>query len=86
VFYKIILFDFLKALIYHEPMIKITLNGKQKEFDHPLNLTRVIGQCCQNINPVIAEINGRIVKKQAWEQTPVQDGDQVELVSMVGGG
>jgi sulfur carrier protein len=84
--YKIILFDFSKPVIYHEPMIKITLNGKQKELATALNLHDVIGQFCKDTHPVIAELNGHIIKKPIWNQISIKDGDTVELVSMVGGG
>ncbi len=67
-------------------MIKIMLNGKEKEFTTIPNLKILISQYCTDSQPVIAELNGQIVKKQTWEHTPVSPGDTIELVSMVGGG
>ena len=67
-------------------MIKITLNGKEKEFSTKTSLQALIGQTCQDPQHVIAEVNGHIVKKQTWDTTSISQGDAIELVSMVGGG
>lgn len=67
-------------------MIKILLNGKEKEFSTSPNLKTLISQYCGEPQYVIAELNGQIVKKQIWETTSVSSGDTIELVSMVGGG
>ena len=67
-------------------MIKIMLNGKKKELPTIPNLKTLISQTCNDPQYVIAELNGQIVKKQIWENTPISEGDTIELVSMVGGG
>ena len=66
--------------------MKIMLNGQPKDFPDVQNLKEIVRQSCQNSNPVIAEINGNIVKNFNWDQTIVKDGDIIELVSFVGGG
>ncbi|MGN0194626.1 MAG: sulfur carrier protein ThiS [Pseudoramibacter sp.] len=42
----------------------------------------------QGIHPqrVAVEYNGAILDKQAYDQTVLKDGDEVEIVSFVGGG
>jgi thiamine biosynthesis protein ThiS len=67
-------------------MIKIILNGKEKEFSTAPSLKSLIGEYCQGPQHVIAEVNGQIIKKQTWEITSLAQGDTIELVSMVGGG
>ena len=67
-------------------MIKIKINGKDKEFSTQQNLKEIVAQFCQDTRHVIAEVNGQIVKSQTWDQTKIQSGDAIELVSMVGGG
>ena len=67
-------------------MIKIVLNGKEKELSTDSNLKTLISQCCQDPQHVIAEVNGQIIKKQIWETTSLTQGDAIELVNMVGGG
>ena len=66
--------------------MKITLNGQSKEFNQISNLEKLIEQCCSEKTPVIAELNGEIIKGLHWENTALKDGDRVELVSFVGGG
>ncbi len=66
--------------------MKITLNGQEKQLTAAFNLESLIKQSRQNTTRVIAEVNGRIVKSTDWDQTVVQDGDVIELVSFVGGG
>ena len=66
--------------------MKITINGQEKQLAAPFNLQSLVKQFCRNANRVIAEVNGRIVKNTAWDQTSIHDGDVVELVNFVGGG
>lgn len=35
---------------------------------------------------VVAELNKKIIKKEDWESSMLSDGDQLELISFVGGG
>lgn len=66
--------------------MKITLNGKTRELTNALNLENIVGQFCKDKNPVIAELNGEIIKNLLWEETLIKEGDTIELVSFVGGG
>ena len=66
--------------------MKITLNGKPKEFPSTLNLKSAVTQLCGEQTTIIAEVNGNIIKLPEWEKTLLQEGDCVELVSFVGGG
>ena len=66
--------------------MKITLNGQVKEFPSIPNLESIVEQFCKDKNPVIAELNGEIIKNPLWEETIIKEGDAIELVSFVGGG
>ena len=35
---------------------------------------------------VIVELNGKWLKPELWETTPISEGDAVEILSFVGGG
>ncbi len=39
-----------------------------------------------NLKRIAVEINGNIVPKAQYDETILQDGDNVEIVSFVGGG
>ena len=66
--------------------MEITVNGQKKEFKGTLPLHTIIKEFCKNSSHVIAEVNGQIVKSPNWEQTSINEGDNIELVSFVGGG
>ena len=66
--------------------MNITLNGQAKELSDTQNLKEIVAQFCRNKTPVIAELNGEIVKNPQWENAVVKEGDTVELISFVGGG
>ena len=66
--------------------MKITINGQSKDLNGPVQLNAVIAQFCKDTSRVIAELNGDIVKKTSWNTTTIKDGDNIELVSFVGGG
>ncbi len=64
----------------------ITLNGQKKEISPSQNLREVVGRFTTSPAVLIAEVNGTIIKKNQWDEIPVNDGDIIELVSFVGGG
>ena len=65
---------------------QITINGQAKTILSPMNLKQLIEDFSRNTKHLIAECNGMIIKKVQWEQHVVQNGDTIELVSLVGGG
>jgi len=64
----------------------VTLNGKNREFKEPLSLEDLVRDLSRNLPHVIAEINGRIIKKTDWPRTAIKNDDRIELVTFVGGG
>lgn len=67
--------------------MNLTVNGQIKIIpDSALTLELAITAILPNKAHVIAELNGCLIKKDNWAQTPIKDGDQLELVTFVGGG
>lgn len=66
--------------------MKITINGTQKEYSNAVPLQELVSQYCKNPKHVIAEVNGEIINSSQWGQRSLADGDNIELVSFVGGG
>jgi thiamine biosynthesis protein ThiS len=66
--------------------MKISLNGEPHELAGPLTLTALLAQL--NIDPrrVAVEHNLTVVKRANYDNTQVEDGDEVEIVNFVGGG
>lgn len=66
--------------------MNVTINGKIQSVADNASLNDLITNSLKDCSRVIAEHNGAIVKKDDWPQTPLADGDVIELVSFVGGG
>ncbi|MCA9400326.1 MAG: sulfur carrier protein ThiS [Candidatus Omnitrophica bacterium] len=66
--------------------MKITINGKIHELDSSQHLSSVIKGCGAKPEHIIAELNGKIIKQDQWDAVSIADGDQLELVTFVGGG
>jgi sulfur carrier protein len=66
--------------------MEITINGQQQNFHGTFNLESVITNILPCSDHVIAELNGSIIRREAWSSTLVNEGDQIELASFVGGG
>lgn len=68
------------------PTITLSINGEAVTCPHQTPVTEVIAQCNYNPRLVAVEYNGEILHRQHWSETKVQDGDQLEIVTIVGGG
>ncbi len=66
--------------------MQILLNGKSHIFEKESTLKELIEEFYKNNKHIIAELNGAIIKSQSWEKTFIKDGDQIELIAIVGGG
>ena len=67
-------------------MIALQVNGKKVELGAPTPLLAYLEQLGVNPRTVAVEHNGEIIDRAAYEQLTLRDGDQVEIVRMVGGG
>ena len=64
-------------------MIKV--NGSQMELSD-ISVTELISQEKYDIKRIAVEVNGQIVPKTQYESFMLKDGDNIEIVSFVGGG
>ncbi len=71
-------------------MMKITLNGDPYKFEAPAQYEATIAglTAALSLDPrkVAVERNLAIVPKSAYGETPVDEGDRIEIVHFVGGG
>lgn len=67
-------------------MIQLTVNGKLREVEAPASLLEFLHQIGVDPRIVAVERNGEIVKRDRFSETPVDAGDRLEIVRMVGGG
>jgi len=66
--------------------MRITLNGEAFEVRGPLTIAALLAELKIDPRRVAVEHNLDVIKRGAYEQTPVHEGDQVEIINFVGGG
>ena len=69
--------------------MKLKINGEVKVIKPtqiPLTLANLIKALGHNPRLVVVEFNGIILTPQSWEEQKVQEGDSLEIVTIVGGG
>lgn len=66
--------------------MKIKLNGKPHELDKPLSLLDLLKSMDVNPELVAVELNLDIVKRADREGIVLKEGDEVEVIRMIGGG
>jgi sulfur carrier protein len=64
----------------------IQLNGETYEVPQPLTVDALLARLEIDGRRVAVEVNEHVVKKAAYGDTVVGDGDAVEVVNFVGGG
>ncbi len=69
--------------------MKLKINGEEKIFDSigsEPNLSILIKELELNPKLIVLEFNGAILNPEKWENQLLQDGDIIEIVTIVGGG
>jgi sulfur carrier protein len=66
--------------------MKITVNGKDREFDEKMDISRVIAYFRLKADALIVTVNGNVVERDRWGETVMNEGDRLDLISLVGGG
>ena len=67
-------------------MIEIRVNGEATSCPEGLNLVEMLEHLGYRPQLVVVEFNGLILTPDRWADQPVQDGDSLEIVTIVGGG
>ncbi|NJN74600.1 MAG: thiamine biosynthesis protein ThiS [Limnothrix sp. RL_2_0] len=67
-------------------MIHLWVNGEQKTIPSELNMTQFLEHIGTSPRLVAVEYNGEILHRQNWVHTKIQEGDRLEIVTIVGGG
>lgn len=67
-------------------MIRITVNGKPVELESPLSVDRLLDSVEVPPNYLAVEVNADVVPRERYGDVTVRDGDEVEVVTLVGGG
>ncbi len=66
--------------------IAVTVNGEPREIASEASLLDLLRSLELDPRVVVVEHNRQIVRRPALGETPLHEGDRVELVHFVGGG
>jgi sulfur carrier protein len=68
--------------------VNIVLNGSTTEIDGPLTVAALVAAQTGRERPLGVAVarNGAIVPRSRWDDEPVADGDEIELVGVMQGG
>ncbi|MDD4202234.1 MAG: sulfur carrier protein ThiS [Candidatus Omnitrophica bacterium] len=66
--------------------MQIRINGKQINMDKVNTILELIQDKGLNIDRIVVEYNHQILSKEKLAYTFIKDGDNIEIVSFVGGG
>ena len=67
--------------------MKLHINGEERTFDlEVLTLVVLVETFGMKVDRVAIELNRDIVPRDRWAETPLHDGDKLEMVHFVGGG
>ena len=69
--------------------MKIRVNGKEKIIElenEKALLSSTLEFLGYKKNTVVVEVNDLIINSKKWENEIIQEGDRLEIVSIVGGG
>ncbi|HMH00946.1 MAG TPA: sulfur carrier protein ThiS [Terriglobales bacterium] len=66
--------------------MKLQINGESRDFASPLSLASLVVQLGMKHDRVAIELNRNIVPRELWAETPLGEGDRLEIVHFVGGG
>ena len=66
-------------------LMNLTINGENQSSSAE-TVGALVAQLGMKPDRVAIELNREIVPRDQWPQTPLQDGDRLEIVHFVGGG
>ncbi len=66
--------------------ITLQVNGESRTCSPQTLLPQLLEQLGLNPRLVAVEYNGEILHRQFWSETQMQEGDKIEIVTIVGGG
>ena len=69
--------------------MKIKVNGEEKRIEldqENVLLSKALSSMGYKPNTIIVELNNLIINSIKWEEVKLKEGDNLEIVSIVGGG
>jgi sulfur carrier protein len=67
-------------------MIQITVNGKDVQIESSMTVEQLLDTVDVPPNYLAVEVNAEVVPRERYTEVTVKEGDDVEVVTLVGGG
>lgn len=67
-------------------MIEITVNGRHEQIQSEMSVEQLLDTVDVPPNYLAVEVNGDVVPRENYADKVVRAGDEVEVVTLVGGG
>jgi len=67
-------------------MVSLTVNGEKHELEAAPSVAELLRQLAMPTEAVCVEVNRAIVPRRSHASLRLQDGDEVEVMTFVGGG
>ncbi len=67
-------------------IVILTINGERRQLPDIPNVAALVEHLGMKGDRVAIELNLEIAPRDRWSNTPLQDGDRLEIVHFVGGG
>jgi thiamine biosynthesis protein ThiS len=67
-------------------MVTLLVNGDNMEFDGEISVSALLSKLEVVTGAIAVEVNRDIVSKSVYGEHLLRDGDQIEIVTFVGGG
>jgi sulfur carrier protein len=66
--------------------MNVIVNGKEYETDAPVSVSRLLTQKGYEKTLVSLELNFKMLPRARWDDTLLEEGDNVEIIRFIGGG
>jgi thiamine biosynthesis protein ThiS len=66
--------------------VKIRLNGQPREVDDAITVDGLVAELGLNRAVIAVELNREVVRRAVYPERSLAPGDEVEIVTLVGGG
>ena len=66
--------------------MQLVINGKEKELESSENVAQMLKELDITGSHIAVALNFQVVPRSNYDQTPLHEGDKVEIVHAVGGG
>jgi sulfur carrier protein len=66
--------------------VNVMINGTAHQLTEGSTVATAVAEMTAAATGVAAAVNGEVVRRGSWSDTPVRDGDLVEVITAVQGG